>query len=152
MFAHPHDRRRRGGYSSTELLFALAFLGADGMGADAMGFRTDDEVSHPPRRTQAEEIAANQMEFVNTLPLETLAPTQGFEAAAWECHPGLPTGSLPVVVRAADGTIRGEDLYQVSVRVEMPDANPSVRKLAVRVTWEDAGAPHATELETIRAR
>ena len=141
MFSHPHDRRRRGGYSSTELLFALAFLGADGVGADAIGLCTDDEAPHPPRRIQAEAIAASQMEFVNTLPLETLAPTQGFEAAAWECHPGLPTGSLPVVVRAADGTILGEDLYRVSLRVEMPDANPSLRKLAVRVTWEDAGVP-----------
>ena len=120
-----------------EMMVAIALLGMGTLGLDSVETWTDAHELDKHRYQQAVAIAGGQLDHVNALPLESLHPTGGFVPAPWLTQADHELGAFPVQIWNADGDELEHHIYRVTVDFENADPNGVVRKLAVKVEWED---------------
>lgn len=136
--------RRNRGSSIAEMLFALSFLGAGAMGMDAVDIWKDDTQIDGHRYRQAVVIAEGQMAHMGNLHFEELLPTGGFEAAPWIHQPGYALGEVPVEIRDETGRVLESNLYRVTLSLVNVDEAALVRKVDVRVHWNETSGQERT--------
>jgi len=133
--------RARGGYSVVELALAVGMLGFGMLSFGTTQLESFAQSAEGCEYRGAVQIARGQLELVQILPWDRLAPTDGFSAPPWIDVPGYFPGELPANACAGAASATGERTYRVEWRVSDAAAAGTSRDVDLRVTWSVPDRP-----------
>lgn len=137
----PTHPRRKQGISLLEVTISMGILAYGLLGIAAMQLQAMSVGAKGRQFRQAVEIAKDQMELVQILPWDQLAPTGGFAPPSWIDLSGFTPGELPVRVDLPGepgGSI--EQVYMVGWQVADANADATLRDIDIRVQWTEPPA------------
>lgn len=146
--------RRTEGFSLLEVTISMGIMGFGLLGVAAMQLQALSAGATGRDYRQAVAVARDQMERVQTMTWDDMAPTAGFEAPTWISYSGYATGQLPVRLDTPSG-LDGvtQQVYDVEWRVQDANVAETLRSVDLRVTWTDpTGRNRVYALSTMRSK